>query len=143
MSSWRLASTVIVLFFCGHLPNAKRHFARIALANVALDPWVYNGHTTTIDMLRPGVPVVTMPGGSLASRVAAGIEVAAGMGVETITASAKEYEDRSLQLAVEEESRKLVNIRLDQRFSSPLFDLSLSTKAMEQIIEDMWAKSDT
>ena len=39
------------------------------LADLALDTRIYNGHTTTSDALRCGVPVLTLKGHHFASRV--------------------------------------------------------------------------
>jgi protein O-GlcNAc transferase len=50
-------------------PHAE-HLARQALADLMLDTWPYGAHTTASDALRMGVPVLTLPGKSFASRVA-------------------------------------------------------------------------
>src|SRR5690606_14600662 len=52
-------------------PTKDRHLARAGLADLALDTRLYNGHTTTIDMLWAGVPVVTVPGETFQARVSA------------------------------------------------------------------------
>ncbi|MDP3223281.1 MAG: tetratricopeptide repeat protein, partial [Rubrivivax sp.] len=49
------------------------HFSRLALADVFVDTWPYNAHTTAADALWAGVPVVTLYGNSFASRVAASV----------------------------------------------------------------------
>ncbi|MDE2567011.1 MAG: tetratricopeptide repeat protein, partial [Burkholderiales bacterium] len=54
------------------LPYAD-HFSRLALADVFVDTWPYNAHTTASDALWAGVPVVTVYGNSFASRVAASV----------------------------------------------------------------------
>jgi FkbM family methyltransferase len=49
------------------------HVRRLALADLMLDNWPYNAHTTCSDALRAGTPIVTLPGKTFASRVAASI----------------------------------------------------------------------
>ncbi|KAJ8943173.1 hypothetical protein NQ318_008037, partial [Aromia moschata] len=49
----------------------EEHVRRGQLADVCLDTPLCNGHTTSMDVLWTGTPVVTLPGETLASRVAA------------------------------------------------------------------------
>ena len=50
-----------------------RHLARILNIDVALDTRIYYGHTTSIEMLQSGIPLVTMEGNHFASRVSASL----------------------------------------------------------------------
>lgn len=61
------------LVFATRVPRIEDHLARYRLADVCLDTFPYNGHTTTSDALLAGVPVVTMAGQGFASRVAASL----------------------------------------------------------------------
>ena len=61
-------------------------------AGLGLDTRQYNGRTTSTDMLWGGVPYVTVPGASLASRVASSLAVAHGV-PDLLAHSEKEYED--------------------------------------------------
>ena len=58
------------LVFATRVPRIEDHLARYRLANVCLDTFPYNGHTTTSDALLAGIPVVSMSGEGFASRVA-------------------------------------------------------------------------
>ncbi len=49
------------LIFAGFLPKS-RHLARLKLADLVLDSYYYNAHTTASDALWVGVPVLTCPG---------------------------------------------------------------------------------
>jgi predicted O-linked N-acetylglucosamine transferase (SPINDLY family) len=42
----------------------EHHLARISLANLFLDTFPYNAHTSAIDTLWAGVPIVTRSGRS-------------------------------------------------------------------------------
>lgn len=57
------------IHFAERLPSISDHLSRYQLANVFLDTFPYNGHTTMSDALFAGVPAVTLPGRSFASRV--------------------------------------------------------------------------
>ena len=61
------------LVFATRVPRIEDHLARYRLADICLDTFPYNGHTTTSDALLAGVPVVTMEGQGFASRVAASL----------------------------------------------------------------------
>ncbi|MEY3579393.1 MAG: hypothetical protein RI984_497 [Pseudomonadota bacterium] len=58
------------LKFATRVPRIEDHLARYRHADVFLDTFPYNGHTTASDALLAGVPVVTLTGNSFASRVA-------------------------------------------------------------------------
>ena len=58
------------IIYASRVPRPEDHLARYKLANICLDTFPYNGHTTTSDALLAGMPVVTMSGESFASRVA-------------------------------------------------------------------------
>lgn len=60
------------LVFARPAPHAE-HLARHALADLFLDTWPYGAHTSASDALRMGVPVLTLPGKSFASRVGASL----------------------------------------------------------------------
>jgi predicted O-linked N-acetylglucosamine transferase (SPINDLY family) len=74
------------------------HIDRHRHADLFLDTLIYNGHTTVSDALWAGLPVVTCPNGTFASRVAASLLKAAHM-PELITDSLAEYESLALELA--------------------------------------------
>src|SRR5206468_1006831 len=76
------------IVFALPVPDAGAHLARLSLADLFLDTAPYNAHTTAIDALWAGVPVLTLMGNSFASRVAASVLTAAGM-PDLITATAR------------------------------------------------------
>jgi hypothetical protein len=52
------------------VPSVAEHLARYRLADLFLDTYPYNGHTTSSDALLSGLPVITISGEIFASRVA-------------------------------------------------------------------------
>jgi len=125
------------LFFAGPLPKDE-HLTRLGLADLALDTFTYNGHTTTSDCLWAGVPVITLKGKHFASRVSASLLSAIGMS-ELITNSKTEYERLAIELATN--PKKLFSIHyslLSKRLSEPLFDTQRFTRDLETIYEKLY-----
>lgn len=125
------------LVFSGRLTKDK-HLARLALADLALDTFTCNGHTTTSDCLWAGVPVVTKIGKHFASRVSASLLTAVGL-PKLITETPAEYERLILSLA--KNPKKLAAIReslILNRKSCPLFDTERFTRNLENAYEKIW-----
>lgn len=74
------------------------HLQRLQAADLFLDTWPYNAHTTASDALWMGLPVVTRMGKSFASRVAASLLVTSDL-QELVTHSDSDYEDLAVKLA--------------------------------------------
>ena len=115
------------------------HLARYSLADIFLDTYPYNAHTTAVDSLKSGVPVITLIGQSFASRVAASLLNAIGI-PELITISQNSYENLAIELA--KNPQKLLEIKrklLNSRFTAPLFDTPLFTKNLEAAYSKMYS----
>ena len=76
----------------------KEHLARHRLADLFLDTFPYNAHTTTSDALWSGLPVLTLSGISFVSRVAASLLTAIDL-PELIADSPSEFESKAIMLA--------------------------------------------
>ena len=75
----------------------EEHVRRGRLADLCLDTPLCNGHTTGVDVLWAGTPVLTLPLETLASRVAA--SQLCGMGFpELVASSRQDYEDKAIHL---------------------------------------------
>lgn len=81
----------------GEPQSPDDHLARCALADAFLDSLHYNAHTTATDALWAGLPIVTLPGGQMQGRVAAGLALAAGV-PELVVSSMEEYVDLAVRL---------------------------------------------
>lgn len=80
----------------------EEHVRRGQLADVCLDTPLCNGHTTGMDVLWAGTPMVTLPGETLASRVASSQLVALGC-PELIAKDRSDYEKIAIRLGNDKE----------------------------------------
>jgi hypothetical protein len=93
------------------------HLARSALADLYLDAWDYNGHTSILDALHAGVPVVTREGTRIAQRMGANLLRQHGA-QQWIAHSAAEYEELALKLMRSVDERRAYRTQLAQSRSS-------------------------
>lgn len=125
------------LIFAPYL-DKPLHLERIALADLFLDTAVYNAHTTSVDALWAGVPVLTCPGADFPSRVAASHLRAIGL-PETIVPTRTAYEDRAVRLAENRAELEALKERLrHRRTTSPLFDTARFARNIERAFAAMW-----
>ena len=109
----------------------KDHLARYQLADLFLDTFNFNGHTTTSEALWAGLPVVTKVGKGFPARVAASLLNAIDL-AELVTENENCYEALILELATN--PKKLSKIKeklLANRLTQPLFDTEQYTKFLE------------
>ena len=126
------------LVFAPPLPKAE-HLERHRLADLFLDTFIYNAHTTASDALWAGLPVVTLCGGSFQSRVCASLLTALGL-PELITDRAAKYEALAVDLAREPERLWELRARLrESRLAGPPFDTCGFVHGLERAFEAMWA----
>jgi predicted O-linked N-acetylglucosamine transferase (SPINDLY family) len=126
-----------LLIFAPVVPLAE-HLGRQRHADLFLDTWPCNAHTTASDALWAGLPVLTCSGETFASRVAGSLLRAAGM-PELVTESLAEYEKAALALA--RSPQRLIALRQklqDNRDASALFDLPKLTGNIEAAYARMW-----
>jgi protein O-GlcNAc transferase len=125
------------LIFAVKLPQDE-HLARQQLADLFLDTFNYNAHTTASDALWSGLPVVTKIGKGFAARVAGSLLTAIGL-PELVTETEQEYEALILDLATDPERLASLKDKLAaNRFSKPLFDTELFTKHLEDSYQQVY-----
>lgn len=127
------------LVFAERVPLAD-HLARHARADLFLDTFHYNAHTTASDALWAGLPVLTRLGRAFPGRVAASLLTAAGL-PELIAADAAEYE--ALAIALAEDPARLAGLRqrlAAQKGACALFDCERYTRKLEAAFEAMWRR---
>jgi len=127
------------LVFGKRVPLAE-HLARHCCADLFIDSFPCNAHTTASDALWTGLPVLTCPGESFASRVAASLLNAIGL-PELIAGSPSGYEREAIDLAMN--PRKLAAIRhklAANRLTTPLFDTARFARHIESAYGRMFER---
>ena len=128
------------LLFAPLLPN-DQHLSRLACADVYLDTWPCNAHTTAGEALWVGVPVVTLTGEIFAQRVAASLLDTAGL-PQLICDDRQHYVDTVVDLA--RDPARLADLRLQVEAghtASPLFDGERFARDIESLYDRMWARA--
>jgi protein O-GlcNAc transferase len=119
------------LIFAKRVPSAE-HQARHRCADLFLDTLPYNAHTTALDALWEGVPVLTRAGETFAGRVAASLLTALDL-PELIVETTEDYERLAIELARHPQRLAALKQKLhDNRLTTPMFDSGLFTRHMEK-----------
>ncbi|NQX88666.1 MAG: tetratricopeptide repeat protein [Halioglobus sp.] len=127
------------LVFAQRVPHAE-HLARHALADLSLDTFNYNAHTTTSDALWAGLPIITKLGAGFAARVGASLLRAAGM-PELVAQTERAYEQLALSLAQQPEQLAVLRKRLaDKRSIAPLFNSAKTTLEVECAFDEIYRR---
>jgi predicted O-linked N-acetylglucosamine transferase (SPINDLY family) len=119
------------LVFAKRMPLAE-HLARHQLADLFIDAFPCNAHTTASDALWAGLPVLTLMGNSFASRVAASLLKAIEL-PELITSTPQAYEALAIEIAKNPAKLAALKQKLaSNRLTTPLFDTPQFTKDLER-----------
>ncbi len=120
------------IVFSSRLPRPD-FLARFKVADLFLDTWPCNAGTTASEALWCGVPVLTFPGESFASRI--GASLLNGIGVpELIAGSVEQYEESAIRLANSPSDYAAVLDKVSAGRSSSLFDCPTYTKNLEHAL---------
>ncbi len=115
--------------------NHYQHLERLSHADIFVDTFNYNAHTTCSDALWAGIPVVTKKGKQFASRVASSLLNAVGM-QEMICETKEEYQNLILDLAINRKKIVKLKNKLSQNIKTePLFDTKQYTSDFESTLE--------
>jgi predicted O-linked N-acetylglucosamine transferase (SPINDLY family) len=122
----------------GFLAEARAHLAAYAEVDIALDPFPYNGTTTTCEALWMGVPVVALAGRAHVGRV--GVSLLNAVGLAELVAS--DHDDYvRIAVALANDRRRLAELRAGLRermLASPLMDAAGFCRRLEAAYREMW-----
>ena len=108
--------------------------------DLMLDTVPYNGHTTSLDALWMGVPVVTMVGGTTVGR--AGLSQLTNLGLpELVAATPEEFVRIAVELAGDLPRLECLRATLRDRMrGSPLMDAPRFARGIEAAYRTMWQR---
>ena len=108
--------------------------------DLALDPFPYNGMTTTCDAFWMGAPVLTVPGATPSSR--AGLSLLSSIGLAQFAPSSEEdYVQLAAELAAD--LPRLADLRATMRprmLASPLMDAPRFARIVEGAYRELWQR---
>jgi protein O-GlcNAc transferase len=123
----------------GHL-SRPAHLAVFGRIDISLDPFPFNGSTTTFESLWMGVPVVTLIGDRFVGRV--GLDVLSQVGLAELAAEdARSYVATAGALAAD--GRRLADLRAGLRgrlLASPLCDAPAYARNVEMALRLAWRR---
>ncbi|MCE9620021.1 MAG: tetratricopeptide repeat protein [Planctomycetes bacterium] len=118
-------------------PHAS-HLEQYNTIDIGLDPFPYNGTTTTFEALWMGVPMVVLAGVSHVGRV--GVSQMSNLGLpELIGKDPNDYVEIAARLAADVPRLTALRAGLRQRMiASPLMDVPRFTRNLETAYQEMW-----
>ncbi len=121
------------------VPDPRGHLGLYGMIDVALDPFPYNGVTTTCEAMAMGVPVVTLLGSTPAGRTAASLVGRIGC-PELVAGSLEAYIGIAVALAGDAARRATYRATLRQRLeASPVGDAPIVARALTDALRGTWA----
>jgi predicted O-linked N-acetylglucosamine transferase (SPINDLY family) len=117
--------------------SQREHLAQYNQVDIALDPFPYNGTTTTCEALWMGVPVIAMAGPTHASRVSASLLTRLAL-PDLVVATPEAYVDAAVRMA--RDAQWLQDFRMGARermLHSSLTDAPLITASLEEAYRTM------
>ncbi len=113
----------------------SEHLARVSHADLFLDTHEFNGHTTAVDALWAGVPVLAYPGETFHSRVSMSLLQNVGL-PELIVDSYAAYEGLAVELGRQPQRLQQLREQLaENKKHMPLFATNRVVKELENVYE--------
>jgi predicted O-linked N-acetylglucosamine transferase (SPINDLY family) len=119
----------------------EEYLGSYQLADIFLDTFNFNGHTTVSEALWAGLPVITKIGKSFTARVAASLLNAIDA-PELITKTENDYENLIIELSNNKEKlEKIKNKIKNNILTHPLFNTDLYTRNLETALTKVYFDS--
>ncbi len=127
------------LVFAVWAPDKADHMARLPLADLFLDTLHYGAHSSAVDSLWMGTPVLTRKGYAFSSRGAETLLQTLGV-PELVAEDLAGYEALAVELAGDRERHAAIRAKIEaQRDRAPLFDTARFARNLERAFAEMWA----
>lgn len=122
----------------GVIADRREHLASYGRIDIALDPFPYNGVTTTVEALWAGVPVLTCAGERFLARQGLGLLSSVGLH-DWIATDVDDYVAKAAAHATDLPGLAALRAGLRQRvLASPLFDAQRFARDFEDALHGMW-----
>mgnify|MGYP005737684071 FL=1 len=128
------------ILFAGHVSSYEEHVSRYCSADIFLDTFNYNGHSTLVECIWSELPFVTLLGKSFSSRVGGSILNALALD-ELICNSIEEYIEKVVFYSSNKQKLKVLkNTIKSQKKSGIFFNQKVFTKNLEEVYENILKK---
>ena len=127
------------IIFLDTVLDKKKHLAQFNLIDVSLDPFPYNGVTTSFESIWMGVPVLTLKGEKFVSRCGYSINKNANLN-GFIADNINDYFNKAINFGSKDNILSLSKLRKSLRekiSSSSLFDSRSFAKNFASILKDI------
>ena len=116
----------------------SEHLKRLSLANLFLDTFPYNAHSTAIDSIWAGVPIVTLTGKSFTSRVVASLLNTLNLKY-FISYNLDSYEKKAVELATNPNKLRILKTKLKKnKIKKILFNTKLYVRNIEVAFKSLF-----
>ena len=121
------------------MPEKADHLARHACADLFLDTLTFNAHSTALDALWAGVPLVTCQGETFQSRVVTAILRAAGLD-DLVVMDIAAYEEKVIEICASPALLAEIKTRLASGIDCPAFQTVPFVRGLENAFTEMWRR---
>ena len=128
------------IVFAEHISNTSDHIERLKLADIFLDTYPYNSHSTIYDYLKANLPMIIREGASFPSRVGSSVYSSINL-KELVAKNNFDYENIAVDLANNKSKLiKLKNKIQNQIKDNYLFDGKKFTEDLEKVYLEIFNK---
>ena len=125
------------ILFAGHVSSYEEHVSRYCSADIFLDTFNYNGHSTLVECIWSELPFVTLMGESFSSRVGGSILHSLDLD-ELICNSIEEYIEKVVFYSSNKQKLEVLKNKIkSQKKSGIFFNQKVFTKNLEEVYENI------
>ncbi len=123
------------IYFAQRMKSIEEHLSRHFCADLFIDTFNFNAHSTAMDSLWCELPIITLMGKSFIARIASSLLTNIGLN-ELIAHTQNEYEEIIIRLSKNPDLLNAIKVKLKEaKIKSKLFNSEQYTKDLENIYE--------
>ena len=125
------------ILFADHVSSYEKHVSRYCSADIFLDTFNYNGHSTLVECIWSELPFITLLGESFSSRVGGSILHSLDLD-ELICKSYEEYIEKVIFYSLNKQKLEALKIKIkSQKKTAEFFNQKVFTKNLEEVYENI------